>query len=103
MSHAASVASKERQLGVVGKRARRRKTTEEFPGFLRRALRAFASRIAAGDDGALPELVALASDVDAAVQSAVDGLRSGGLSWTDIGNLLGMSRQGARQRWSETS
>ena len=78
---------------------RRRKPTDEFPGFLRRSLRAFGRRIADGEDWALPELVALSAEVDAAVQRAVEGLRFKGYSWGEVGALLGMTRQGARQRW----
>jgi len=40
------------------------------------------------------------AEVDAAIGTAVNGLREYGYSWTEIGNRLGISRQAARQRWN---
>jgi hypothetical protein len=47
-------------------------------------------------------MVSLATDLDAAIQDAVIGLREFGYSWTEIGDRLGISRQAARQRWTTT-
>jgi hypothetical protein len=47
-------------------------------------------------------MVALAQDVENAIQTAVIGLRDFGYSWTEIANRLGIGRQAARQRWNTT-
>lgn len=51
---------------------------------------------------ALPELVALTETVDWCVRMEIHGLRTFtwfDVSWTDIGEALGVSRQAARQRF----
>ncbi len=73
---------------------------DEYAAFTRRVVRAYSRRIVAGDIEALASMVTLAQDVDAAIQSAVIGLRDFGYSWTDIANRLGITRQAARQRWN---
>ena len=45
--------------------------------------------------GEHPGVVALAREVDAATQTAVDGLRAFGYSWGEIASRLGTSRQAA--------
>ena len=74
----------------------------EFTAFSRRVLRAAGRRIAAGDVDALPSLVGLSVELDAAIGDAVAGLRSAGYSWAEIAGRLGVSRQAAQQRWSGT-
>ena len=41
----------------------------------------------------------LSASADAALQAAVDRARAAGVSWTEIGDVLGMSRQAAFQRF----
>jgi hypothetical protein len=52
-----------------------------------------------------PDLVryvaAMAADLDAAMRLAVDGLRRAGYSWGEIAAPLGVTRQGAQQRWGQ--
>jgi hypothetical protein len=76
---------------------------DEFTAFSRRILRAAGRRIAAGDVDALPQLAALADDLDAAISDAVTGLRAAGYSWGEIAARLGVTRQAAHQRWADSS
>lgn len=78
---------------------KRTKTTDEYAAFARRMIRAYGRRVADGDVEALPALVALVDELEAAAQTAVDGLRGYGYSWTEIAARLGVTRQAARQRW----
>ena len=81
--------------------ARRRRVTEndDYAAFLRRAIRAFGRRIAAGDIDALADAAILSSHLDLTIKTAVTGLRARGYSWADIGLQLGVTRQAAQQRW----
>src|SRR5438270_10847633 len=81
-------------------RNRRRDVVEndEYAAFARRIVRAYASRVGAGDIEALAAMIGLAAQRDAAIQDAVIGLREFGYSWTEIANRLGISRKAARQR-----
>jgi DNA-directed RNA polymerase specialized sigma24 family protein len=72
----------------------------EFAAFGRRIIRAAGRRVAAGDVDALPELAALSADLDAAITTAVTGLRGAGYSWGEIASRLGVTRQAAHQRWA---
>jgi len=74
----------------------------EFAAFSRRILRAAGRGIAAGDVEALPELAALSAELDAAITTAVTGLRAAGYSWGEIAARLGVTRQAAHQRWNTT-
>jgi hypothetical protein len=80
---------------------RRRRVVEndEYAAFVRRAVAAYARRVAAGDVEALRDLVGLSADLDTALVNAVKGLRAFGYSWTEIGDRLGISRQAAQQCW----
>lgn len=73
----------------------------EFAGFARRVLRAMGRRLATSSPEDLADLLALRAEVDAAVDTAVIGLRESGFSWTEIGAALGITRQAARQRWAD--
>lgn len=73
--------------------------SDEFGQFVRRVLRAYSRRVADRDIEGLAGLAQLAADVDAATVAAVDQLHAAGYSWDDIGQALGISRQGAWQRF----
>lgn len=73
----------------------------DFSGFVRRVLRAYGRRIAAADVEDLAELLAVQTEVDAAITRAVTGLREAGRSWTEIARATGTTRQAARQRWAD--
>lgn len=73
-----------------------------YSAFVRRIIRAHARRVADGDIEGLAEMAALLGEVERAMQTAIDGLRSEpwSYSWTDVGRALGVTRQAARQRWA---
>ena len=71
----------------------------DYAAFAARIIRAHGRRIAEGDIEALPDLLDLADELDAATRHAVNGLRDFGYSWTDIATRLGTTRQAAQQRW----
>jgi hypothetical protein len=77
----------------------------EFAAFAGRILRAAARRVADGDVEGLAGLVALRSEVDAAIAAAITGLRSPqwSYSWADIARVLGTTRQAAQQRYGGAS
>lgn len=72
----------------------------DYAAFLRRAIRAYSKRVASGDIEAVAEMAALAGELNDATGRAVRGLHDFGYSWTEIAARLGISRQGARQRWA---
>ena len=83
-------------------RKRRRKITEndDYAAFLRRAISAYSRRVAIGDIDALTEMAALSDGFDTAFRDAITGLRARhGYSWAEIAARLGITRQGAQQRW----
>jgi DNA-directed RNA polymerase specialized sigma24 family protein len=88
---------------LTSKRRKRQVENDEYGEFVRRILRAYARRIANGDVDALGQLNTIFDDVESALGRAVVGLRLLGYSWTEIGQRLGVTRQAAHQRWSETS
>ncbi|WP_349290872.1 hypothetical protein [Actinoplanes solisilvae] len=85
------------------KRAKRQVETAAFDAFTRRILRAYGSRVAAGDVEALASLSQLSSEVDAVTRLAVAGLRKApySYSWSEIAGRLGISKQAAQQRYGE--
>lgn len=97
-------APRARQRSVDGRRRKRRRRAvenAEFRAFLGRLLRAFLRRIGDGDPEDLPLAASLARDVDAVLQKAVDAQRAQGASWAQIGAQLGLSKQGAQQRYGK--
>jgi len=82
-------------------RTRRRRVVEndEYSAMVRRIIAAYARRVAAGDIDALADMLALASDLETTIRSAVIGLRKVGYSWTDIAARLGVTRQAVSKRW----
>lgn len=74
--------------------------TVEFLGMVRRMLRAASRRVAEADEFELAELVSLREDLEEAIATAISGQReSGGRSWASIAEALGISKQGAQQRY----
>lgn len=88
---------------LTPKRPRRFRETTEYAGFVRRIVKAYGRRIGSGDIDALPELSALAREVDAVIGQSVAGLRAAGYSWAEIAARLGTTRQAAQQRFGRTS
>jgi hypothetical protein len=86
--------------GAPGRRPGRARENDEYAGFARRVLRAYARRVADGDVEALILMFGLAAEIDTAITEAVKGLRARGYSWAEIGSRLGITRQAAQQRWT---
>jgi len=84
---------------LTPKRSKLVTENSEYAAFARRILRAYSRRIATGDIESLTHLITLADDINDATQQAVNGLRSTGYSWAEIGARLGITRQAAQQRW----
>ena len=80
-------------------RRRRSVENDEYASFIRRVMRAYARRVAAGDVDALADMTGLVRELDEAVSQAVIGLREAGYSWAEIAARLGVTRQAAQQRW----
>ena len=72
---------------------------DEYAAFLRRVIRAYIRRVAAGDIEAVTDMAALADEVAQATQAAITNLRAVGYSWADIAARLHITRQAAQQRW----
>jgi len=87
---------------LTPKRPYRVVENDEYAAFLRRVIRAYSRRVAAGDIEAITVMARLAADLEDATRQAITGLRASGYSWADIAMRLGITRQGAQQRWAET-
>lgn len=66
-----------------------------------RMLRAYGARVAKADQEDLRQLLALQELLHEVTVEAVAGMRSEGsaYSWADIGEVAGITRQAAQQRW----
>ena len=84
---------------LTPKRPYRVVENDEYAAFLRRVIRAYSRRVAAGDIEAITAMVRLADDLEDATRQAINELNASGYSWADIGMRLGITRQGAQQRW----
>lgn len=76
----------------------RERETPEYASFARRAIRAYGRRVADADPEDLRDMLEMRVVLEEAIATAVDGLRDRA-SWTDIARALGISRQGAQQRY----
>jgi hypothetical protein len=92
-----------RSASTSPRRARRRRRqdveNDAYLVFVARVIAGAGKRVATGDVEALPDLAQLSADVDAALITAVRGLREFGYSWEQIASRLGVTRQAAQQRW----
>ena len=84
---------------LTSKRRSRVVENDEYAAFLRRVIAAYSRRVGSGDIEAIGTMAALADDLDDAIRQAITGLRTVGYSWADIALRLGITRQGAQQRW----
>jgi len=73
--------------------------TAEWLGMLSRMIRAAGRRVADADEHELAHLVRLRDELDQSIKLAIDGQRASGRSWAHIGKALGLTRQGAFQRF----
>lgn len=87
---------------MPSRRKRRRVSVEtlEYLGAARRFIRAAGRRVAESDEHELEALLNLSDDLADAIQTAVDGQRTHGKSWTDIARATGKTPQAAHKRWS---
>jgi hypothetical protein len=99
MTPAALTAQSSVNRPLTAKRRSRVVENDEYAAFLRRVIRAYSRRVAAGDIEAITDMAALAGHLDHAIRDAITGLRCDGYSWADIALRLGITRQGAQQRW----
>jgi hypothetical protein len=76
---------------------------DEYAAFLRRVIRAYSRRVAAGDIEAIADMTRLADEIDVAIQDAITGLRSIGYSWADVALRLNITRQAVQQRWGSAT
>jgi hypothetical protein len=85
------------------KRSKREVENAAFDAFVRRILRAYARRVAAGDVEALRSLSVLSTEVDAVTRLAVAGLRQQpySYSWSEIADRLGVTKQAAQMRYGD--
>ena len=86
--------------GFLTQNPRRRLVeNDEYATFLRRVIRAYSRRVAAGDIEAVADMTTIADEIGTAIQDAITGLRRNGYSWADIALRLNITRQAAQQRW----
>lgn len=75
--------------------------TPEYAAMVRRMIRSHGRRVADADPEDLAELVAMHEVLTHAIDEAVVGMRaSRQVSWGQIGRALGLTRQGAQQRYT---
>jgi hypothetical protein len=80
-------------------RRRRYVDTGDYLGAVERMVRAAGKRTGECDPDQLAQLVAIRDTLDAAIQTAVDGMRESGITWASIGEALGTTRQAALMRY----
>jgi hypothetical protein len=78
------------------KREKKTYENDQYFAMVGRMVRAAGKR-AAEDVDALPFLLDLQKQVEAATVTAIEGLKADGYSWADIADRVGMTRQGAAQ------
>lgn len=81
------------------KRNRREVETSEYlDTVVRRTIKRAGERVADADEIELQQLIALRAVLEEAIDTAIQGQRTRS-SWEKIGAALGMTRQGAYQRY----
>ena len=88
---------------LTPKRRSRVVENDEYAAFLRRVIAAYSRRVASGDIEAITTMARLSDELEDATRQAITGLRAYGYSWADIAMRLGITRQGAQQRWGTTA
>lgn len=84
---------------LTGKRVR---DSDEYAAMLRRMIRAYGRRVAAGDPDDLADLVALRDVLEDVIAESVRGQREiTGYSWADVARGLGTTRQAAQMRYGK--
>lgn len=74
---------------------------EENIAMIRRCLKSVGPKVGHSDPDQLTELAALRGDLEAALVTAVVGLRRDGFTWASIGTALGVTGQAAQMRFGQ--
>lgn len=80
---------------------KRDREAPEVGAMAQRVVKALVRRAAAGDGEALEELLKLAELVPAAVRDAGAAMHRFGYTYTELADIAGITRQGARDRFAE--
>lgn len=84
--------------------SQRRHEAPELASAARRMMRALAVRATEGDTEAIEQLAQLVHDAEQSLATAVAGARERvGYSWTEVAQVVGTTRQNARQRWQSAT
>lgn len=76
----------------------------EFAAMLSRMVTSYGKRLADSDPSDLADAVSLQAQLDQVIGRAVAQLRAThGFSWADVARELGITRQGAQQRYGRFS
>lgn len=81
------------------RRARRHVETDAYLAMTARILTAAGRRVGDADVEDLEALLQLRDLVDGAIVTAIGGLRRSGVTWQDIGDACGTTRQAAIMRY----
>jgi len=73
----------------------------DFLAMVERMIKAAARRCGSADESDLAALHDLKRSVDVALKHAIQAKLASGRSWQHIGSALGLSRQGAQQRYGK--
>ena len=67
--------------------------------FIQRLLRSLARRGEEGDTEALEALLAIEAELPGLIRACGASLHEAGYSWSEVGSVAGLTRQGAQQRF----
>lgn len=81
------------------RRTRRYVETSDFLRAMARLIRAAGRRVGDADIDELHDLLAMQAELDRTIVQAVAGLRAAGVTWEQIGEANGTTRQAALLRW----
>jgi len=84
-------------------RETRQTDNEAYRRAVIRMIRGHGRRVAQNDLAGLSGLADVMAEAEAAMQAAVNGLRERGVSWSEIGRELDVSKQAAQQRWGRSA
>jgi hypothetical protein len=84
------------------RRELRETETMDYAAFLRRVVRRYGERLADADYPDLSDAIEVREELDAAIRAGVQAQADRG-SWASVALGLGMTRQGAWQRYGRTS
>lgn len=82
------------------RRRRRYVETSDFLAAVARLVSSAGRRVGEGDPDEFRQLLVLQREVEAALVTAVAGLREASVTWEQIGEMSGTTRQAALMRWN---